>query len=249
MSDDGEVLSSERSRFGGDPAVRVGSTVRRVRGPGAEVVEALLMHLESVGFDAAPRFVGIDDEGRQVLTFIDGDVWDWPPWVDDDRQHAITLGEVAAVLARLHHATASFDPPAGSAVARPLPLPGTTWTHGDPGYSNIVFSGGRPLALIDWDCAAPADPLCDLSMLLVLAVVNPKVIAAEESRRVGSVDAAMSAIVDSYGLDEEQAARLPVAAGVVLDDTVEHWSSIGHNPEAIPILQSVADWFRATLAG
>lgn len=244
MADDSKVLSSERSRFGGEPVVRVGSTVRRARGPGSEVVETLLVHLESVGFEGAPRFEGIDDQGRQVLTFIEGDVWDWPPWVHDDRQSAETLGHVARLLAQVHQATASFDPPAGVVSARPLPLPGITWTHGDPGYPNIVFSNGLPVALIDWDCAAPADPVCDLATLLIVSAASPALIVGEASRRAACVEVALAEIVDGYGLDDAAAARLPIAAGVVLDDTVDHWSATGHNPEAIPVLQSLASWFR-----
>jgi hypothetical protein len=40
--------------------VRVGDTVRRPAGANAERVELLLRHLEAAGFDAAPRFRGIE---------------------------------------------------------------------------------------------------------------------------------------------------------------------------------------------
>lgn len=244
MTDDSEVMSSERSRFGGEPAVRIGSTVRRVRGPGSEAVEALLVHLESVRFDGAPRFQGIDEQGRQVVSFIDGDVWDWPPWSDDDNRTAETLGHMAELLAQVHQATASFAPPPGAASARELPPPGDTWTHCDPGYPNTVFVSGRPVAFIDWDCAAPADPLCDLAALLIVSAASPALIVGDPARRAASVETARAAIVNSYGLDDVAAARLPSAAAVVLDDTVNHRSEIGHNPDAIPVLQSLASWFR-----
>jgi hypothetical protein len=35
-------------------------------------VHALLRHLEGAGFDAAPRVLGIDGDGREVLTSIEG---------------------------------------------------------------------------------------------------------------------------------------------------------------------------------
>lgn len=43
--------------------VRAGNTVRRPRGAGCEVVEALLTHLEQVEFKGSPRFLGIDQQG------------------------------------------------------------------------------------------------------------------------------------------------------------------------------------------
>src|SRR5579859_7679207 len=45
-------------------------------------VHALLRHLETVGFDGAPRVVGsrFDPAGRETLTFIQGDFIDPDPW-------------------------------------------------------------------------------------------------------------------------------------------------------------------------
>ncbi len=61
--------------FGGDLTeglVRVGETVRRPRIAESDLVEALLLYLQRCGFDGAPRFLGIDDAGRQVLSFVHG---------------------------------------------------------------------------------------------------------------------------------------------------------------------------------
>ncbi len=58
--------------------VRVGSTTRRPAHHRSAYVDALLQHLVDVGFDGATRPLGYDERGRQVLTFIDGEV---PPAV------------------------------------------------------------------------------------------------------------------------------------------------------------------------
>ena len=52
---------------GGDVnvVVRVGDTVRRPPEPAG--VRALLTWYEQAGFDRAPRFLGFDDAGREVL--------------------------------------------------------------------------------------------------------------------------------------------------------------------------------------
>ena len=49
-------------------AVRVGDTVRRAAGPWSRSVDAVLAHLEKVGFEGAPRALGYDEEGGQVLS-------------------------------------------------------------------------------------------------------------------------------------------------------------------------------------
>lgn len=53
---------------------RKGQVVVRETGPWASSVHALLNHLESVGFAGAPRVVGsgFDSEGRELLTYIEG---------------------------------------------------------------------------------------------------------------------------------------------------------------------------------
>ena len=61
--------------------MRVGDTVRRATGPWTPAVHALLRHLESVGFDAAPRVLGVDERGREVLTYLEGEtIGDDDPW-------------------------------------------------------------------------------------------------------------------------------------------------------------------------
>jgi hypothetical protein len=54
--------------------VRVGDTVRRPAGPWTPAVHALLDHLHAVGFRGAPRPLGLDDRGREVLTYVPGPV-------------------------------------------------------------------------------------------------------------------------------------------------------------------------------
>jgi hypothetical protein len=221
-----------------------GDTVRRPRGVGAEVVEALLVHLEAVGFDAAPRFVGVDDEGREVLTFVPGEVHRRPPWQLDDAANAARLGDLAALLRRLHAATATFTPPAGARPRRPLPLRGGTWTHGDPGYPNVVYEHGALRALVDWEFAAPGDPLCDPAALLALSVRGPRPDADDHARREAATRTALDAIADGCGMDDATRRRLPYAASVVLDDTVAHWRAIGDGGADAERLAWRADWFR-----
>ena len=62
-----------------DGAVRVGQTVRRRAGTHTLAIHALLRHLKAVGFAGAPRVLGIDYQGREVLTYLDGETVGDPP--------------------------------------------------------------------------------------------------------------------------------------------------------------------------
>jgi hypothetical protein len=61
---------------------RRGNVVIRDAGPWTPAVHALLRHLEDTGFAAAPRLVGsgLDTDGREMLTFIEGEFTQPGPW-------------------------------------------------------------------------------------------------------------------------------------------------------------------------
>ena len=81
-----------------------GDTVRRPSRPTSPATRALLAHLESVGFDGAPRFLGVDDRGRETLSFIEGEaaLEPVPEWALTDE----ALVSVAELLRRYHDAVA-----------------------------------------------------------------------------------------------------------------------------------------------
>jgi hypothetical protein len=144
--------------------VRVGGTVRRPVGPHSPLVHALLAHLEAAGFDGAPRFLGIDRAGREVLSYIEGEVAGRPrpPWIADEAR----LASVGRLVRAYDDAAASFVPPPDAlpgvqpAEPRGIPLapayPPELIGHVDITPENVVFRGGRAHALIDFDLAKPA---------------------------------------------------------------------------------------------
>ena len=144
--------------------VRVGDTVRRPVRPWSAAVEALLLHLESVGFDAAPRFLGRDDRGRQVLSYVDGEVPlpPYPAWSMTDR----ALHDLGRLVRRLHQATASFDVTGVSGWSTEWGDPdgGRLVCHNDLFPENVVFRDGRVVALIDFDMASPGRPFWDVAI-------------------------------------------------------------------------------------
>lgn len=57
---------------------RVGNTVRRNLKPDSHLVHRLLQHLEKKGYPYAPKFLGIDEKGREVLSYIEGEAGNEP---------------------------------------------------------------------------------------------------------------------------------------------------------------------------
>jgi aminoglycoside phosphotransferase (APT) family kinase protein len=136
--------------------VRVGGTVRRPVGPHSAFTHALLAHLEQVGFSDAPRFLGIDNQGREMLSYIDGVV----PTNLDARLTDDQLTEAAHLLRRYH------DAAAGTALAGAEEVV----CHNDISPVNTVFLGGRPSALIDFDSARPGPRIRDVSYGMFLSL-------------------------------------------------------------------------------
>jgi hypothetical protein len=50
--------------------VRISDTVRKEPPPNPAFVRRLLAHFEQHGWAGAPRYLGTDDKGREVLTFL-----------------------------------------------------------------------------------------------------------------------------------------------------------------------------------
>lgn len=162
------AVTSEQPLIGSmDPRyapVRVGQTVRRVVGSSGQSVRELLLHLEAVGFDGAPRYLGNDEQGREVLSWMDGEVPlpPYPAWAMTDR----ALADLGALVRRLHEATTSFRPAGATDWATDWadPISGQTICHNDLYPENVVFRDGRVIALIDFAMAAPGRRLWDVAI-------------------------------------------------------------------------------------
>ncbi len=195
--------------------LRVGDTVRRPRPAEAAGVHALLHHLERVGFDGAPRYLGQDGNGRDVLTYVDGDVpiAPHPAWALTDD----ALVGVAALLGRYHEAARSFDPtPYRWPTTVPSPYQGALVSHNDPNLDNVVFRDGSAVALIDFDLASPGSPLWDaaLAARLWVPLRDPGEVPGDLASRAGH---RLRLFADSYGLTRTQ--RQGMASAILATHT------------------------------
>jgi hypothetical protein len=157
MSDDEEIPLS-----GGNitSVVRVGNTVRRSMQPWSRTIHHLLLYLERMHFNQAPRFLGIDERSREILTYIPGEVGFFPfIWSDE------SLRQAAQLLRRLHDATAAYEPPPDAhwQFTHPDRTRHEVICHNDFAPYNLVFVDHQPRAIIDFDTAGPGSRLWDLA--------------------------------------------------------------------------------------
>jgi Phosphotransferase enzyme family len=144
---------TEEPLHGGGSArevVRVGDTVRRARDAGSGFATRVLVCLETAGYPHAPRYLGIDDRGRDILSYIPGQTTDHPSQRADG---AYASGGM--MLRTLHEITTGHRLAAG----------GECVLHGDPGPFNAIFQHRLPVAFIDWSSCRPGARLDDVGYM------------------------------------------------------------------------------------
>lgn len=183
---------SESSLPGGfvNAVTRVGDTVRRP--VSRNFTGDLLRLLDARGWGGAPRYLGVDDEGREVLSYLDGHVaWELrqPAAVTSDD----SLVTVARLVREFHDLTAGTSLAGDQEVV----------CHNDLSPKNTVYQpcGGelRPVAFIDWDLAAPGARIHDIAHVCWQYLgLSPSV------ADVGEVARRMRLIIDSYELSDRR---------------------------------------------
>jgi hypothetical protein len=207
--------------------VRAGGHVLRPSSPYWASIHAWLRAVRAEGFDGVPMPVGVDDDGRERLEFMEGDVpiSPYPEWSQSDA----ALASIAELLRGLHEASRVFDPrglawndlladPAGGAIVG----------HNDVEPSNVVFRDGRAVAFIDFEFAAPGRPIYDLAQLCRLCV---PIESDFDQARIGWHPAdrpkRLRLVADAYGLDREGRMELLCA----MDDAIDRIETLARRGE------------------
>jgi hypothetical protein len=109
--------------------VRVGNTVHRPPKSNAAFVHELLLTKKSRSFSFAPRFLGMDEQGREILSYLEGHTFtESGSGLSDD-----LLVQAARVIRRLH------DVIAGSQLAQGHEIV----AHNELGPHNTILFRGR----------------------------------------------------------------------------------------------------------
>lgn len=172
-------------------ATRVGRTVRRPTGPWTPAVHELLGFLNEERFRGVPVVLGVDDQNRETLSYVEG------RGVQVDQEIVLdTVLEEAVIWLRDYHDIVEGFRPKGPRIWR-----GGEATlgsdeiicHNDPGAYNWIVQGGHFVAMIDWDLAGPGQAIDDLAFLAWTAVPLYRDIPLDDLVR------RLDILVDAYG--------------------------------------------------
>jgi len=206
---DEQVLGSH----GVTHVVRIGHTVRRPVRPFTATIQAYLQHLHDRDFHDGPLPLGYDVDGREVLSFVAGDVPQEP--LPDYACADEVLPPLARLIRRLHDAAADFVEPPDAVWGA---IPGTPTgvvplfekpelvSHQDYCPGNVVFRDGLPAALIDFDLARPTTRVADLvnAIRWWAPLTHPN--DRPPALRDADVPARVRVVADAYGMTSEQRA-------------------------------------------
>lgn len=174
----------------------VGGTVRRAGPSRAEFVHRLLDHLASHRWPGAPTYLGLDERGRETLSYLPGHVA-WQRDQPADVRSDANLARVAELVRELHDLTAGTE------------LAGTCEVvcHNDLSPRNTVYrdlgAGLRPVAFIDWDLAAPGRRIHDLGHVCWQYLnLGPESWAGADEAGAVECGRLIRVICDGYGLED-----------------------------------------------
>lgn len=173
---------------------KVGRTVRRPTGAWTPAVHEYLAWLDGEGLGGIPKVSGIDADGREIVSYIEGR---GVP-IDDEIVLDNVLVEAVTWLREFHDIAEEYEPD-GPRVWRQTgadPVERESEQvicHNDPGAYNWIIQSGHFVAMIDWDLAGPGDPIEDLAFMCWTAIPLYRPIdVSEVARRIVLV-------VDAYG--------------------------------------------------
>jgi len=193
----------------GGLVVRVGDTVRRPWHPSTEATHALLTHLDQVLPGVAPVPLGRDERGREMLSYLPGDVAvpPFPDWVTST-EFLVSLGEL---LRRVHDALAAWSPPAGLVWSDQIPDPdgGPMIVHTDVCPENVIVRDGRAVAIIDWEFASPGRAIWDVVSTARLCVPFTAPDRRDPVYQGLDVTARLRTFLDAYGLSAVERSAFP----------------------------------------
>jgi thiamine kinase-like enzyme len=225
MFQDGETLK------GWNGVVSIGDTIRRRPRPWSRTIQALLRHLETQGFAGAPKGLGFDEQGREILSYIPGaaEHYPWRSFVYSEDN----LYRVARLLREYHEATVSFNAPNDALWSANIPGTAEVICHGDIGPYNTIYVNGKAVAFIDFDLAAPGPRIWDLAFAVYrfARLCHLSKIRNLSDAYLDCIARRIRRFCNYYGVEE----RMQLLDAVL--QRLEYQISWLHSPENVGILQ------------
>jgi Ser/Thr protein kinase RdoA (MazF antagonist) len=173
-----------------------------------------------VGFDGAPRVLGFDAQGREILTYVPGDV---PRSASPDVATDRALAAVGRLLRRYHEATSGFSLPPGVGWhgGEADPGPGSVVCHNDLAPRNTVFREGIPVAFVDFDLASSAPPAWDVAHLAwqFVPLADDEGCARQGWAAPPDRPGRLRILCDGYGLSDQDRSRFPELLALRMETT------------------------------
>jgi hypothetical protein len=119
-----------------------------------------MRHLRASGFEAVPEPLGMDEQGREIISLLPGAPATYP--LPDFAWSEATLAAAARFLRAYHDASVGFEAPVGGRWQWPAHEPQQVICHNDFAPYNLMFEDGRLTGLIDLDLASPGPRVLDM---------------------------------------------------------------------------------------
>lgn len=233
----------EQILTGGNSTVvhRVGETVRRTAGAWTPRVHQLLSTLRAAGVTEVPEPFGLDESGREVLSYLPGTVAHYP--LPDWLWSSAVLHQSAELLRRAHDASVPLVS-LRDGWQMPTHEPVEVICHNDVAPYNMVFTDGAVSGLIDFDTASPGPRLWDLAYLayrLVPCGSDAGAAAPDDALRIERAHA----LIAAYGLDQGFTLKELVTVMVArLVDLAEYTEQRAHDTGSDDFLDHAATYRR-----
>lgn len=200
---------------------RDGGHALRPAGPWNPTVHSLLHHLRRRGFVEAPQPIGINEQGQEVVSFVEGRVGEDLADAVLGSEEALTSS--ARLLRRFHDASTDFlanvDEP--SIWMLPSKHPSELVCHGDFAPYNVAFVNAEAVGIIDFDTAHPAPRVWDLAYAIYrwAPLSDPALSSTPFGTAVQIRRARL--FCDAYGASHDERQQLPLMVGARLSGLVD----------------------------
>ncbi len=183
---------------------RIDDKVYRPCGPWSNAIHKLLDHLAGAGFNGAPKTFGFDEHGNEILSYVVGDVYNYPLVNNIATDQALI--SAAQLLRQYHDLTVSFV--ARSSFKKlqwmfPGRKPYEVVCHGDFAPYNVALDGRQTVAMFDFDTAHPAPRIWDIAYA-VYCWAPFKTNSYDSLGDLQSQSARAKLFCDAYGLSDSE---------------------------------------------